>query len=131
MVQAGGRLMCEHMVHVLRSRHGTSQRTSAAACVRQSHQLNANQWRAHSVEIKCCKELGLDTDGGGTAAACRLWLDLCKHISGKALTLHTIILGVGETCYNEHIIDLLKKLGLDLASTNQLASLHMNPMHIL
>eukprot|EP00983_Pelagomonas_calceolata_P107208 1159319-Pelagomonas_calceolata.AAC.9 len=35
-------------------------------------------------------------------AAPRQHADLCKLISAKAVTLHTILLGVGGTCYTEH-----------------------------
>eukprot|EP00983_Pelagomonas_calceolata_P034724 1087783-Pelagomonas_calceolata.AAC.1 len=39
--------------------------------------------------------------------------DICKNINGKAVTLHTILLGVGGTCYTEHALNQLKKLRLD------------------
>eukprot|EP00983_Pelagomonas_calceolata_P101155 1158662-Pelagomonas_calceolata.AAC.6 len=39
--------------------------------------------------------------------------DLCKLISAKALTLHTILLGVGGMCYTEHALNQFKQLGLD------------------
>eukprot|EP00983_Pelagomonas_calceolata_P061917 1147030-Pelagomonas_calceolata.AAC.3 len=44
--------------------------------------------------------------------------DLCKSISGKAVTLHTILLGAGWTCYTEHtrqgaLNQYKQQLGLD------------------
>eukprot|EP00983_Pelagomonas_calceolata_P071968 1151467-Pelagomonas_calceolata.AAC.2 len=42
--------------HVLRSRHGNSQRSSVANRVRQPHQLNANQQHVHLVKIKYCED---------------------------------------------------------------------------
>eukprot|EP00983_Pelagomonas_calceolata_P124408 1161104-Pelagomonas_calceolata.AAC.6 len=47
--------------------------------------------------------------GGGTAAACRP----STNISGKALSLHTILLVVGRTCYTEHSLNQFIQLGLD------------------
>eukprot|EP00983_Pelagomonas_calceolata_P019794 624749-Pelagomonas_calceolata.AAC.2 len=37
--------------------------------------------------------------------------DLCKDISGKAVTLYTVLLGVGGTCYTEHTLNQFKQLG--------------------
>eukprot|EP00983_Pelagomonas_calceolata_P046257 1140075-Pelagomonas_calceolata.AAC.3 len=70
--------------HVLRSRHGYSQRTSIANCVRQLHQLNANQQYVHLIEIKLCE----DTRPGQQLEPPQ-WqhADLCKNFSGKAVTL--------------------------------------------
>eukprot|EP00983_Pelagomonas_calceolata_P026475 831317-Pelagomonas_calceolata.AAC.1 len=42
--------------HVLRSRHGTPQRSCMANRVRQPHQLYANQGRVHLIEIKYCED---------------------------------------------------------------------------
>eukprot|EP00983_Pelagomonas_calceolata_P129742 1161631-Pelagomonas_calceolata.AAC.1 len=48
--------------------------------------------------------------------------DLCKNISGEAVSLHTILLGVGGTCYNEHTLDQFKQLEqLDHQRANTLA----------
>eukprot|EP00983_Pelagomonas_calceolata_P093024 1157731-Pelagomonas_calceolata.AAC.3 len=46
-------------------------------------------------------------------AAQRQHADLSKNISGKAVTVHIILLGVGGTCYTEHILNQFKHLGLD------------------
>eukprot|EP00983_Pelagomonas_calceolata_P064445 1148124-Pelagomonas_calceolata.AAC.3 len=35
-------------------------------------------------------------------AAQRQYADLCKLINAKVVTLHTVLLGVGGTCYTEH-----------------------------
>eukprot|EP00983_Pelagomonas_calceolata_P012464 399568-Pelagomonas_calceolata.AAC.2 len=47
--------------------------------------------------------------------------DLCKNTSGKAVTLHTILLGVGRTCYTEHPLNQFKQLGLDHQRAIELA----------
>eukprot|EP00983_Pelagomonas_calceolata_P004980 163068-Pelagomonas_calceolata.AAC.1 len=39
--------------------------------------------------------------------------DLCKNVSGKAVTLHTILLGVSGICRTEHTLNQFKQLGLD------------------
>eukprot|EP00983_Pelagomonas_calceolata_P062867 1147476-Pelagomonas_calceolata.AAC.1 len=56
--------------------------------------------------------------------------DLCKNISGEAVTSCTILLGVGRTCYTEHTLNQFKQLGLDhqLAIAIRLArKLHAHP----
>jgi len=45
--------------------------------------------------------------------------DLCNHTSAK--TLHTILLGIGGTCYAEHILNRFKRLGLDCKRAIKLA----------
>eukprot|EP00983_Pelagomonas_calceolata_P113210 1159962-Pelagomonas_calceolata.AAC.1 len=39
--------------------------------------------------------------------------DLCKNTSGKVVTLHSILLGVGWTCYTKHTLNHFEQLGLD------------------
>eukprot|EP00983_Pelagomonas_calceolata_P083352 1156142-Pelagomonas_calceolata.AAC.1 len=39
----------------------------------------------------------------------------------QKLTLHTILLGVGGTCYTEHTLNQFKQLGLDHQHANKLA----------
>eukprot|EP00983_Pelagomonas_calceolata_P055290 1144087-Pelagomonas_calceolata.AAC.1 len=46
-------------------------------------------------------------------AAQRQHADLCKLINAKVVTPHTILLGVGGTCYTEHTLNQFKQLGLD------------------
>eukprot|EP00983_Pelagomonas_calceolata_P037000 1136147-Pelagomonas_calceolata.AAC.3 len=75
-------------------RHGTLQRTSVANRVRQPYQLNAPATFA-LFEIKYCEDT---RPGQQLEAAQRQHADLSKNISGKAVTLHTILLGVGGTC---------------------------------
>eukprot|EP00983_Pelagomonas_calceolata_P068496 1149948-Pelagomonas_calceolata.AAC.1 len=41
--------------HVLRSRHGTSQRTSKATRVRKPHELSANQQHTYLLEVRYCE----------------------------------------------------------------------------
>eukprot|EP00983_Pelagomonas_calceolata_P123953 1161055-Pelagomonas_calceolata.AAC.1 len=43
-------------------------------------------------------------------AAQRQHADLCKLINAKVVTLHTILLGVGGTCYTEHTLNQFKQL---------------------
>eukprot|EP00983_Pelagomonas_calceolata_P050885 1142180-Pelagomonas_calceolata.AAC.2 len=105
---------CKPSHHVLRSRHITSQRTSTATCARQPQQLNVNQQRMHLIEFKCCEDT---RSGQRLDAAQRQRADLCKNISGKAVSLHTIPLGVGGTCYNENT----SKLDLDHQQASKLA----------
>eukprot|EP00983_Pelagomonas_calceolata_P037556 1136394-Pelagomonas_calceolata.AAC.1 len=47
--------------------------------------------------------------------------DLYENIKGKAVTLHTILLSVGWTCYNEHTIKQFKNLGLDHQRSSKIA----------
>eukprot|EP00983_Pelagomonas_calceolata_P037345 1136295-Pelagomonas_calceolata.AAC.4 len=63
--------------------------------------------RAHSIQPAYTRP------GQQLEAAQRQHADLCKDISGKAVTLHTILLGVGGTCYTEHTLNQLKQLELD------------------
>ena len=35
------------------------------------------------------------------------------HLQGASVTLHTILLGVGGTMYNNHMLEPFKELGLD------------------
>eukprot|EP00983_Pelagomonas_calceolata_P007428 242313-Pelagomonas_calceolata.AAC.1 len=86
--------------------------------VRQPQQLNAIQRHVHLVGIKYCE----DTRPGQKLEAAQ-WqhADFCKNVSGKAMTLHIILLGVGGTCYNGHI-DQLKISGLDHRQASKLAS---------
>jgi len=46
-------------------------------------------------------------------------VDLCKNTSEKAVTLHTILLGVGGPCYNE--LRKIKRIGLDHQQASKLA----------
>eukprot|EP00983_Pelagomonas_calceolata_P072719 1151837-Pelagomonas_calceolata.AAC.5 len=107
---------CSH--HVLRSRHGTPQRSGIANHVRQPHQLNANQQHVHLIEIKYCEDV---RPGQQLEAAQIQHADQCKNLSGKDVTLHTIFLGVGGTCYAVHTLNQFKQLGLDYQRAIKLA----------
>eukprot|EP00983_Pelagomonas_calceolata_P011671 376008-Pelagomonas_calceolata.AAC.1 len=45
----------------------------------------------------------------------------CKLNSAKVVALHTILLGVGGTCYTDHTLNQFKQLGLDHQRANKLA----------
>eukprot|EP00983_Pelagomonas_calceolata_P041280 1137999-Pelagomonas_calceolata.AAC.8 len=47
--------------------------------------------------------------------------DLCKVISAKVVTLHTILLGVGGICYTDYTLNRFEQLGLDHQRANKLA----------
>eukprot|EP00983_Pelagomonas_calceolata_P026924 845681-Pelagomonas_calceolata.AAC.1 len=49
--------------------------------------------------------------------------DFCKLLHAKVVTLYTILLGVGGTCYTKHTLNQFKKLGLDHHRANKLANL--------
>eukprot|EP00983_Pelagomonas_calceolata_P058954 1145712-Pelagomonas_calceolata.AAC.6 len=55
------------------------------------------------VEIKYCAHVRTTCTrlGQQLEAAQRQHADLCKLISAKVVTLHTILLGVGGTCYTK------------------------------
>eukprot|EP00983_Pelagomonas_calceolata_P118300 1160493-Pelagomonas_calceolata.AAC.9 len=76
---------------VLRSRPGTSQRTTATH-IEQPHQINAHQRHVHLIKIKYYQET---RHGQQLEAAKRQHADLSKNISEKAVTLLTTLLGVG------------------------------------
>eukprot|EP00983_Pelagomonas_calceolata_P075412 1153000-Pelagomonas_calceolata.AAC.4 len=70
----------------------------------------------------CMAKLGYGPQCFGSAAlkggysdqletAQRQHADLCTNISGKAVMLHTIILGTGGTCYTEHTLNQFEQLG--------------------
>eukprot|EP00983_Pelagomonas_calceolata_P117588 1160429-Pelagomonas_calceolata.AAC.3 len=101
---------CSH--HILCSRHGTPQSSSfkLANRVRQPHQLNAKQWHVHLIEIKHCEGT---RPGQRLEAAQRQHADLCKLISAKAATLHTILIGVSGICYIKHTLIYPKQHELD------------------
>eukprot|EP00983_Pelagomonas_calceolata_P003411 111225-Pelagomonas_calceolata.AAC.1 len=69
--------------------------------MRQPHKLTANQQHVHLIEIKCCEDM---RPGQQLEALQRHYADFCKHVSGKSVTLHTILLGVGGTCYTDQIL---------------------------
>eukprot|EP00983_Pelagomonas_calceolata_P023961 754464-Pelagomonas_calceolata.AAC.1 len=58
-------------------------------------------------------------------AAQRQHADLCENMSGKAVTLHIILLGVGGTCYTAHTLEQIQQLGLD----HQCAVKHTCKLH--
>eukprot|EP00983_Pelagomonas_calceolata_P108148 1159422-Pelagomonas_calceolata.AAC.5 len=119
-------------------RHGTLQRFSTATHARQPHQLSANQWHLEVAQ--------------------RHHAGLCKSISGKAVTLHTVLLSVvglvvimnilciaeeprlladhlwhrfaiALVCFPDHSCS---RPALALTTNNlKLVSLHANSMHIL
>eukprot|EP00983_Pelagomonas_calceolata_P007158 233270-Pelagomonas_calceolata.AAC.1 len=87
---------CSH--HVICSRRMTLQRTSTANRVRQPHQLNANERHVHPIKIKYCED---KRPGQQLEAAKWRHTGKCKNVSGRAVAIHIILLGVGGTCYNE------------------------------
>eukprot|EP00983_Pelagomonas_calceolata_P131039 1161738-Pelagomonas_calceolata.AAC.6 len=98
---------CSH--HALRRRHNPTQRTTTANRVRQPHQLSVIYRHGPGQQLE---------------AAQRQHAELCKNISGKAVTLHTImmiLLGVGGTCCTEHTLNQCHQLGIDHQCTNKLA----------
>eukprot|EP00983_Pelagomonas_calceolata_P058531 1145528-Pelagomonas_calceolata.AAC.2 len=88
----------------------TTQRTSTSDCVRQPHQLNGNQRHVHLIESKHCEDT---RPGQQLGAAQRQQADLCKRFSARLVSLHTILLGVGETSHTEHTLNQFKQLRLD------------------
>ena len=52
---------------------------------------------------------------------------LRSNLQGASVTLHTILLGVGGTIYNNHTLEPLQELGLDSQRVKKLASkLHVH-----
>eukprot|EP00983_Pelagomonas_calceolata_P133904 1162011-Pelagomonas_calceolata.AAC.4 len=98
---------CSHH-HVLHSRHNPTLRTSTANRVRQPHQLSANQRHIHLIEFRYCEDT---RPGQELETAQRQHAEICRNINGKAVTLHTILLGVGGSCYTEHTLHQFKELG--------------------
>eukprot|EP00983_Pelagomonas_calceolata_P074729 1152670-Pelagomonas_calceolata.AAC.1 len=56
-------------------------------------------------------------------------LRICKLISAKVATLHTILLGVTGTCYIDRALNQIKELGLDHRRAKKVArKLHAHSM---
>eukprot|EP00983_Pelagomonas_calceolata_P120420 1160705-Pelagomonas_calceolata.AAC.1 len=66
--------------------------------------LCVTQRHVHLIEIKYWEGM---RPGHQLEAAQRQHADLCKLTSAKVVTLQTILLGVGETCYREHTLNQL------------------------
>eukprot|EP00983_Pelagomonas_calceolata_P124969 1161166-Pelagomonas_calceolata.AAC.2 len=75
----------------------------------------------HGLSGEYCKDT---RPGQQLEAAQRQHADLCKLISAKAVTLHTILLGVSGTCYIERTLNQFKQLGLDRQRVIKLACKH-------
>eukprot|EP00983_Pelagomonas_calceolata_P045062 1139538-Pelagomonas_calceolata.AAC.5 len=95
---------CSHH-HALRSRHKPTPRTTTANCVRQPHQLNANQRHVHFIEIKYCEDT---RPGQRLEEAQQQHANLGKLFNAKAVTLHTILLSLGPD--HQRAIKLARKL---------------------
>jgi len=110
---------CNHkLLYTAHYSRQPTQRTSGSNRVRQPHQLNVNERHVHLIEIKYCEDT---RPGQQLVAAQQQHADLCRLISAKAVTLHTILLGVGGTCFREHTLNQLKQLGLDQQRALKLA----------
>eukprot|EP00983_Pelagomonas_calceolata_P126600 1161321-Pelagomonas_calceolata.AAC.8 len=72
-----------------------------ANCVRQPHQLNANQRHVHLIDIKYCEDT---RPGQQLEAAQRQHAGLHKQISGKAVTWNTILVGVGRRRQEKYFV---------------------------
>jgi len=64
----------------------------------------------HLVKIKYCED---SRPQNQLNAAKEQHKDLCIIFQGASVTLHTILLGVSGTIYNNHTLELSKELGLD------------------
>eukprot|EP00983_Pelagomonas_calceolata_P102473 1158810-Pelagomonas_calceolata.AAC.2 len=79
--------------------HDIPQRSNTVSCIRQTPQLSANQRNLHLIEIKRYED---KRSGQQSETAQWQHADICKNISGNAVTLNTILLIVGGTRYTEH-----------------------------
>eukprot|EP00983_Pelagomonas_calceolata_P082482 1155944-Pelagomonas_calceolata.AAC.2 len=93
--------------YALCSKRNATQRTSVANHVRQPHQLNANRQHVHLIEIKYCEDT---RPGQQLEAAQRQHANLCNLSNTKAVTFHTMILGVGGTYFKEHTLNQFEPL---------------------
>eukprot|EP00983_Pelagomonas_calceolata_P045593 1139813-Pelagomonas_calceolata.AAC.1 len=81
------------------------------------------------IEIKYCEDT---RPGRQLEAVQRQHSDLCKLISAEVVTLHTILLGIGGTCYTEHTLNQFRQLGLDHQRAFKLAhKLHAHSVMLL
>ena len=117
--------------------------TSRATNARQHRPKDLNKTRRdiHLVEIKYCEDTRPQNQLKGTAkdekkeeqlkgTAKEQHKDLCNILPGASVTLHIILLGVGGTIYNTHIIRPLNDSGLDSQRAKKLASkLHLRSVN--
>ena len=73
----------------------------------------------HLVEIKYCEDTRPQNQ---LNAAKEQHKDLCNILQGASVTLHIILLGLGDTIYNIHTLKPFKELGLDSQRVKKLAS---------
>eukprot|EP00967_Tisochrysis_lutea_P007674 scaffold9171_cov17-Tisochrysis_lutea.AAC.1 len=66
------------------------------SCPRSYPSLSANQQRMHFIESKYCEDRRPEQL---VEAAQRQHAEICQNVSGKAVALHTILLGVGGTSF--------------------------------
>eukprot|EP00983_Pelagomonas_calceolata_P066152 1148891-Pelagomonas_calceolata.AAC.1 len=113
----------------LRSRggHGRNREHSAPATatsptskVRHPSRLHPEQRHVHLVEVKYCEDTRPKNQ---LEASKQQHRDLCRNYlrASAQVTLHTILLGVGEIIYTPHTLEPLKELGLDTHTAIKLA----------
>eukprot|EP00983_Pelagomonas_calceolata_P044101 1139159-Pelagomonas_calceolata.AAC.1 len=91
---------------------------SSITSARQLHELNIQNRHIHLIEIKYCKDT---RPGAQLEASQQQHKQLYQQLQGAEITLHTILLGVGETIYTAHTLNQLKKLGIDPQRSTKLA----------
>eukprot|EP00983_Pelagomonas_calceolata_P026778 840499-Pelagomonas_calceolata.AAC.1 len=75
---------------------------SNTTLARQLHELNIQNRHIHLIEIKYCKNT---RPGAQLEALQQQHSEQCKQFQGAEITLHTILLDVGETIYTAHTLD--------------------------
>ena len=76
------------------------------------------------MEVKYCEDTRLRKQ---LEASAQQHSELCKHLQGATVTLHTILLGVGGVMYVPHTVTPLKQLGINDQRSKKLAlKLHVH-----
>jgi len=87
--------------------------------------LSILQRDIHLTEIKYCENTRRHL-----SAAQEQHKGLCTILQGASVTLHTILLGVGGTIYNNDTLEPIKELGLESQRVKKLASkLHVHSVN--
>ncbi len=91
-----------------------------------AHKLKANKREVHLIEVKYCE----DTRPGHQLQASSKQTREYAGLKNQNVTLHTILLGVGDSIYTSNVLHHLEKLGLDSQRVHTTApKLHSHSVH--